>query len=160
MTCREAKPLLGAYLDGELGGEAARLLEAKLSLNPEARAEAETLRRTWEMLDYLPRPEPSPSFTHKTLERLAPLRAAQAAGGWRRWRNPVFGLGWAAALVLASLGGYGGFNHFAPHHPDEQDLIRDLRIIENKRLYDLADDLQFLEALDHPDLFGDETSGS
>src|SRR3954451_13737717 len=48
---------LVAYLDGELTGEAARALEAKITLDPQARAEAETLKRTWELLDFLPKPE-------------------------------------------------------------------------------------------------------
>jgi anti-sigma factor RsiW len=68
---------LVAYLDGELGRETARALEAKLSLYPEARAEADALLRTWELLNYLPRPEPSPTFTHRTLSRLALVRARE-----------------------------------------------------------------------------------
>src|SRR5579875_3152629 len=84
---------LVAYLDGELSGEAARALEAKLSLDPAARAEAEALRRTWELLDFLPRPQPSPRFTHRTLERLSPLRANEQRVR-RRWRTCWLGLGW------------------------------------------------------------------
>src|SRR5229473_2045109 len=49
---------LVAYLDGELNEEAAQVLEARLSREPDLRAEAEALKRTWELLDYLPRPEP------------------------------------------------------------------------------------------------------
>src|SRR5262249_41070651 len=64
----EDRANLVAYLDGELDAEAAQALEAKLSVDPTARAEADALKRTWELLDYLPRPEPSPSFTHRTLE--------------------------------------------------------------------------------------------
>ncbi len=52
----QEKADLVAYLDGELGGEAARSLEAKITLDPAARSEAETLKRTWDLLDYLPRP--------------------------------------------------------------------------------------------------------
>src|SRR5690349_7189114 len=92
---------LVAYLDGELSGEAARAMEAKLSLNPAARAEADALRRTWELLDYLPRPQPSPHFTHRTLDRLAPVRI-----GDRRRRSRYLGLGWAAALLLSGWAGY------------------------------------------------------
>ena len=40
---------LVAYLDGELSGEAARAMEAKISLNPAIRAEADALRRAWEL---------------------------------------------------------------------------------------------------------------
>src|SRR2546423_7509849 len=89
---------LVAFLDGELDEDSARQLEAKLTLDPQARAEADALQQTWGLLDYLPRPEPSPSFTHRTLERLAvrtsPLRKSAAA----RW---LVGLGWAAAVLLA-----------------------------------------------------------
>src|SRR5438132_13136828 len=89
---------LVAYLDGELDEDSARQLEAKLTLDPEARADADALQQTWGLLDYLPRPEPSPSFTHRTLERLAvrtsPVRKSAAA----RW---LVGLGWAAAVLLA-----------------------------------------------------------
>src|SRR5689334_1695542 len=104
----QEKADLVAYLDGELTGAAARAVEAKLALNPAARAEAESLKRTWDLLDYLPRPEPSPSFTERTLSRLAPVRlqdARKSAG--RRWLwKALLGAGWAAALVLAALGGY------------------------------------------------------
>jgi anti-sigma factor RsiW len=147
---------LVAYLDGELGGEAARALEAKLSLNPSARAEAEALRRTWELLDYLPRPEPSPNFTHRTLSRLPSLRATQRRPAASRWRGLLWGGGWAAAVLLAALGGYAGFRWGVPREPDERELVRDLRVIENKRFYDLVEDLDFLRKLDQPDLFGDE----
>src|SRR5690242_21472649 len=99
---------LVAYLDGELTGEAARALEAKLSLNPAIRAEADALRRTWDLLDFLPKSQPSPSFTHRTMERLVPLRADQQRRD--HWRTRCLGLGWAAALLLAGWGGYAGFN--------------------------------------------------
>ena len=41
--------------------------------------------------------------------------------------------------------------------PGEKELVRDLRLIENKRFYDLVDDIDFLRQLDQPDLFGEET---
>ncbi len=150
-----------AWLDGELEGEAARSLERKLSLDPAARAEADELRKTWELLDYLPRPEPSASFTHRTLSRLAPAAVARPRPAlWQRWRRPVLGAGWAAALVLAAVGGYAGYNRFAPPpEPGERELVRDLRIIENKRYYDAVEDIDFLRALDQPDLFGDDNAG-
>ena len=64
---------LVAYLDGELSGEAAREIEARINLDPTVRAEVESLNRTWELLDYLPKPEPSPNFTERTLSRLVPV---------------------------------------------------------------------------------------
>src|SRR5947209_8236496 len=134
----EDRENLVAYLDGELDEASAQALESKLSLDPAARAEADALRKTWELLDYLPRPEPSASFTHRTLSRLAPAPAARPRRtAWRRCRRPVLGAGWAAALALATLGGYAGYERLAPpREPGERELVRDLRVIENKRYYD------------------------
>jgi anti-sigma factor RsiW len=153
---------LVAYLDGELKGEAARALEKRLARDRVFRAEADALKQAWDMLDFLPRPEPSPNFTHRTLERLEPVQVDRPGGPslWRRWRKPLLGAGWAAALVLAVFAGYGAYSLIVPRFPGEADLIRDLRLIENKRLYDLADSLEFLKQLDKPDLFGEESPGS
>src|SRR5258708_5182068 len=61
---------LVAYLDGEADPEAARRKEAEIARNPAARTKAEALKKTYDLLDYLPKPEPSPTFTTKTLTRL------------------------------------------------------------------------------------------
>ena len=158
---------LVAYLDGELEGAAARSLEAKLTLDPAARAEADALKRTWDLLDYLPRAEPSPSFTYRTLERLTPVPAGRRFGPGRRWRPWALGMGWAAAVLAACVGGYAGMRLVRPRGPDgpdprqqDQELVRDLRVIENKRLYEAVEDVEFLEKLDRPDLFGDDNADS
>jgi anti-sigma factor RsiW len=156
---------LVAYLDGELDGQKAQELEAKLNLDPNVRAEAEALRRTWQLLDYLPRPEPSPSFTHRTLERVSSQRLRLALPPQRgRWRPWALGLGWAAAVLIAAGVGFAGVRLLtrpAPEPADaEEQLVRDLRVIENRRLYEHADDLRFLRELDQPDLFGDDDLGS
>jgi anti-sigma factor RsiW len=153
---------LVAYLDGELTGEAARAMEARIALDPAVRAEADSLKRTWDLLDFLPRPEPSPSFTAKTLSRLGPISrpAATAAAPKRRlWKRLAFGGGWAAAVVAAALGGYLGYERLVPREPGEAELVRDLRLIENKRQYDLIEDVELFKGLEQPELFGEESSG-
>jgi anti-sigma factor RsiW len=166
----EDRANLVAYLDGELDEDTARALEAKLSLDPTARAEAETLRKTWELLDYLPRPEPSASFTHRTLEKLAVQRTTgrrplAARPGWHRWAQ---GLGWAAAVVVAAAGGWGAAQLFWSRDATpvrepaevEEFMVRSPRVVEYKRVYEQIDDLEFLRALDDPELFGDEEAGT
>jgi hypothetical protein len=120
---------LVAYLDGELSEDAVRALERKLNLHPGARAEADTLRRTWELLDFLPRPQPSSSFTHRTLERLSPVRADEHRRG-RRWRAIGFGLCWMTALWLCGWFGYIGYNWWTPRPPAEREKIQEREWIE------------------------------
>jgi anti-sigma factor RsiW len=161
----EDRANLVAYLDGELDEKAARALEARLANDPRARAEAETLRRTWELLDYLPRAEASGSFTHRTLERLAVQSATRTMprpGRPLPWW--LLTAGWAAGLILAASGGLWAANLLWPRPPAvaddtaevEAQLARNRRLIENRRLYENVDDLEFLRALDSPDLFGDD----
>jgi anti-sigma factor RsiW len=154
---------LVAFLDGELDEKRARAVSARISLDPRIRAEADALRQAWDMLEYLPQAEPSASFTHRTLERLAVTRRGQA-GQVRSspWRRRLVVLGWAAALLLS-----GGLTFSlvrwsstppTPSPPPaeiEEQLTRHLHVIQNQHLYELAGDLETLEALDRPDLFGD-----
>jgi len=150
---------LVAYLDGELAEQAAHGVERRLSHDSRVRAEADALKQTWELLDYLPRPEPSASFTSRTVERISALRTAQAtaSGRWRWW---VGGIGWAAAVLLAGAAGYAAVNHFHPKAPKADDMVSDLRVIENLKAYEAADDIEFLLDLDHPDRFGEDSLGS
>jgi anti-sigma factor RsiW len=161
----EDRANLIAYLDGELKGEAARDLEVRLNLDPAVRAEAETLRRTWELLDYLPRPEASTTFTSRTLDRVSAVRPVPVqVKGFARWRPWALGVGWAAALLLAGAAGFAGMSlrprpdPAVPADPAEleQHLLRDLRVIEHKRLYEHVENIEFLRQLDAPDLFGDD----
>jgi anti-sigma factor RsiW len=153
---------LVAYLDGELDEETAQALEAKLNLDAEARAEAEAMKRTWGMLDYLPRPEPSANFTHRTLERLAIKKPVETARMPRLASRRWLGVGWAAAVLLAAGIGWWGSGLLTSPSPvssEDEQLVRHLHVIQKLPLYEQVDDLDFLRALDDPDLFGEE-SGS
>ncbi len=171
----EERADLVAYLDGELDERAASRLESKLGRDPRARAEVNELKRVWECLDQLPRPTPSPDFTQQTMERLTVVSAAQppAASVSARWRPLILPIGWAAAALLAIGIGFAGTRLLSPPKEaaetvvapeiDTETLARDRRVIENRRLYEHAVNIDFLRALanpDDPDLFGDDSSGS
>ena len=149
---------LVAYLDGELSDQAAHGVERRLTRDARVRAEADALRQTWEMLDYLPRSEPSPSFTSRTVERLSALRTAQKTAS-SRWHDWIGGIGWAAAVLLAGAAGYAAVIHFHPNATKTDDMVSDLRVIENLKAYEAADDIDFLMDLDHPDRFGEDSLG-
>jgi anti-sigma factor RsiW len=155
---------LVAYLDGELKGEAARRIEERIAREPAVREEADALRRAWDLLDFLPLPEPSAEFTHRTVSRLTPVAATAVATGpprpARRWVARAVAVGWAAAVGLALLSGYAATRVAAPREPGDRDLVRDLLVIENKHLYDPIDELDFVRELDAPELFGDDSAGT
>ncbi|MBI3412094.1 MAG: hypothetical protein HY040_27500 [Planctomycetes bacterium] len=155
---------LVAYLDGELGEEAAQALEAKLNVDPTARAEVEALRQTWGMLDYLPRPAPSTTFTTRTMDRLSVERLSVRTGKMpvaarTRWLSYV---GWAAAVLVAAAGGFGLANLIWPaaknHVERDEILVKHLGVVEKLGQYQNVDDIAFLQALADPDLFGEEES--
>jgi anti-sigma factor RsiW len=158
---------LSAYLDGELDDADSQQVEARINLDPTVRAEFETLRETWSLLDYLPRATPKADFTNRTMERLAlevPLAAPAPSA-----RPVPAALLWAAGLLIAVGLGYGASSLLPTAVPDpvvrddhgesDEILLRRLRVIEMWPLYKNAEDLDFLKKLDEPELFGDE-SGS
>lgn len=105
---------LVAYLDGELDPTASRQLEAKLQRDPAARAEAETLRKAWELLDCLPRPMPSATFTERTVQRVSAGLPIVRLRGTKTWRSWMFGVGWTIAVLVAGALGYAG-GRLLPH---------------------------------------------
>jgi hypothetical protein len=149
---------LVSYLDGELEPESARAIEARLARDPAIRAEADALRRAWDLLDYLPRPEPSPEFSQRTLESLAAVRLTATRTSLRRPTRLV-AVCWAAALALAWLGGFAvmfaGSAYFHSRERADHELAHDLRLIENLHAYQQVDDIRLLQALERADLFGE-----
>lgn len=158
----EERENLVAYLDGELDEETARAIEARINVDPDVRAEADALKQAWEMLDFLPRPEPSSSFTHRTMERLT-LQRPLSTMTMPRQRSGSRGLSWLKLSIGLTLAGAVGFALAVWLWPrpvpgtgsDQLDviLIEDMRVIENKHLYDHIEDLDFLKKLDETNLF-------
>src|SRR5262245_24325097 len=161
---------LVAYLDGELGPDEQQGVEARLGRDPAARAEADTFKRVWELLDYLPRAEPSTDFTQRTLSRVSalPVEAVRppasppAAVPW--YPRPALGYpAWAALLVLALAWGYRLAPPPEPAAPPPVDLdtdpvfAREPRLIELLPLYLPVETLDYLLRLDAPDAFEDDT---
>jgi len=183
---------LVAYLDGELGMAGNEAVEAKISVDPTVRAEADALKKTWDLLDYLPRPEPSPNFTERTLSKLEPIRqlgsnsspsgptvarngsttlSPQAsttnlpAASFKTPRQKLLtAIAWV--LLFAGAGSAGYFVRDQIVRMDQHELdariLSEQRLLQNVQRFRYVDDLPFLQALDNPELFGEEpyvTSG-
>ena len=151
---------LTAYLDGELDEAAEQALETRLSQDPPLRAELDALKQTWGMLDFLPKSSPSTDFTNRTLDRLSlegrGIQSTMSAHRWSKRRSAT----WVASALIALLAGVAGSASYRrffekPTGPDEP-IVRNLRLLERFSAYENIDDIEYLKALDHPDLFGDD----
>lgn len=164
---------LVAYLDGELDPKAAEAMATRLTLDPNLRAEADALQRAWDILDVLPRPQPSAAFASRTLSQVIPVpgggsgtqylaQSGSAAATMPAIPAPRpgagFWLGSALVILLAGLGGYFGHRAVAPPpRPVAVDPpLEDVPLMKNLRLYRNVDDVDYLKKLDSPELFGEE----
>lgn len=138
---------LVAYLDGELDDEAHRRIEARLACDPAARETLRRLEATWDMLEELGRAQVSESFTQTTMEMVAvaaveDVQQAQAEIPRRNRRRWLLG---SAAILLSAAA---GFFLAAWWWPDpNQQLLRDLPVLENLDAYQQVGDVDFLRKL-------------
>lgn len=147
---------LVAYLDGELDDEASRRIEQLLAADPKVRAALQGLERSWQLLDVLDRVEPDEGFTRTTMEMVAlaaeeDLQKQQAEIPGRRRRQWLVG---GASLLAAAAAGFLAVVFLRPD-PNEQ-LLRDLPVLENLDQYRQVDDIEFLWLLDKSGLFSEE----
>jgi anti-sigma factor RsiW len=137
MTCEEAAPLLGAYVDGELDLTACVGLEAHLAGCPACRAKVEDLQKfTATLREQAPQFKPSPYLA--TRIRAALREEDTEKETWSSWL-PLswiyYGIGGAIALVAIAL-------FFAMPKPSSQlarDAIADhIRSLQVTHLLDVA----------------------
>ena len=145
----EERSNLVAYLDGELPEMQAEVIAAKLTQSLTARREADTLRKTWELLDLLDRPQASPDFTARTLTQAAVLdnrgdRLASAAS--QVARKVLVAAGWLAAAVVLFGVGHTITARLWPN-PSAR-LASDLSIAESLDAYREVGNIDFLRQLD------------
>jgi anti-sigma factor RsiW len=157
LTDEERQELI-AYLDGELDEETARTVEARLQRDPRARQEAEDLKKTWEMLDYLPQSRASGTFTTRTLTQLQFRRQkARKAQKLLRWVGMA---GWAAGLLVVGLLSF--WLSYRPKTPPavaEPPPEADRPMLERRPYWDMYNkvgDVKYLRELE--DIFGGDES--
>ena len=146
---------LTAYLDGELSPEERAAVEKRLAEDEAFRQRMQRMEDAWAMLDALPRTEADVSFTQSTVEMVAlaareDVAAAEQANRRNRW---IGGIATSLAIMVAGLVGYGVVDRITSAENDQ--LVRDLPVIENVELYRHIDDIEFLRQLEEEGLFDD-----
>lgn len=155
----EERSNLVAYLDDELNDAEKQAITTKLTQSMTARRELDALRKTWEMLDLLPRPQASPSFTERTLA-VADLRSDRGDRIASAASSVVRRVGMIAALVAAALASAGiGYAAMARAWPNPSArLARDLSIAEHLDAYRDAGSIEFVEMLDRDPTFSQDAN--
>jgi anti-sigma factor RsiW len=150
---------LVAYLDGELDDPATRRIEELLASEPKVRKTLERLEKTWDLLDDLGRAQVDEFFSRSTLEMVAvaaseDVEKQRAEAPRRRRRRWLAG---AAGVLAAGALGFLAVWLFWPS-PNDQ-LLRDLPVLERLDEYRQIDDVEFLELLlaQREELFPEET---
>ncbi len=146
---------LSAYLDGELDADGVRRVEQRLARDADYQLELRRLERAWGLLDGLPRATVDESFTQSTIEMVAVAASEEADAALAELPRKRRRQRWLGALgaVAAVLVGFVIGTQIWPD-PNEQ-LLRDLPVVENFELYYQADDIEFLRMLEEADLFAD-----
>jgi anti-sigma factor RsiW len=139
---------LVAYLDGELGDADTRAIATKLAHSPTARREVETLEKTWDLLEYLPRQKAPEDFTARTLSVVARNDVAGEKLGsalLANSRRALLTLVWIALGLFAFGIGY-ALVHWVWPNPTER-LTRDLPIAEHLDEYRDVGSFEYLKEL-------------
>jgi len=143
---------LVAYLDGELAGAEAQEVAANMARSSAVRREAKAMERAWELLDLLPRPEPSAQLGSRTLSEVRRL------GGGDRPLRATAGMGriaaCAAATVLTVAFGYTSARWLWPDPVAR--LARDLSLAEHLDEYRDVGSFDLLESLVRSGEFEDQ----
>ena len=147
---------LVAYLDGELDDATARQVEEKVTADAATRTKVQSLRKTYDLLDFLPKPEPSANFATKTVTQIQNLPSHSSdVSTVRRANSKWVGMSLAACAAIAVGIAIGILAR--PSAPVAEPLTPDLLpVLARLPFYTGVDDLEFLRKLDSPDLFGND----
>lgn len=151
----EAQANLGAYIDGELTENESKAIVTKLSLSAAVRREVDLLKKMWEMLDYLPRPEVSFLFPQRTLSSVRALesKAGAANRGAGSWFDDARRLLICLAVAAGSAGLGFALSRWAVPDPAAR-LVHVLSLAEHLEEYEQAGTFDFLEELAESREFG------
>jgi anti-sigma factor RsiW len=151
----EERANLVAYIDGELTEDESRAIATKLTQSATARRDVESLKKTWELLEYLPRPQASGDFSSRTITS---IRALDSRGGsWdltaRAWLGQASKLALCLLVAAVSLGMGFALTRWVWPDPAGR-MARDLSLAEHWEEYQEVGTFELLDELAKSKEFG------
>jgi hypothetical protein len=150
----EHRDNLVAYLDGELEDNLTQQIDQVLAKSEVARHEVEALARTWELLDFLPKPAAREDFTERTIATLkvSEVRTRLVDQPWFGYvRRGSVGAVWLAGLAVFAVIGFYVTTRAIPT-PQSQ-LLSDLPVVKDLDIYLEVPDLHFVNELQKAGVF-------
>ena len=152
----EQREDLVAYLDGELPDSKSHQIDEIIAKSEVARHDVEALARSFELLDVLPEIRAADDFVTKTLTNLKSMDQPYILT--EQWWFPyLYRLTsitcWLVAIAACGWVGYQSTRNWIPS-PDE-DILRELPIIESLDRYQEIGDVDFLKELKRRNVFDD-----
>jgi anti-sigma factor RsiW len=147
---------LVAYLDGELPDSDRARIDKLLVDDVAYQRKLAQLQKAWDLLDLLQKAEPDAEFARSTVEMVAIQQdkdAEQQRNHAQRKKMAWLVASGLAAALLATAGYFVISNQL--NAPEEQ-LIRDLPVIQRVDQLNHADSVEFLEQLRKEGLFAGE----
>ena len=156
---------LSAYFDGELSPDEKVCFENRLARDEKLRAQLETLRTNWSLLENLPREEASTQFTASTVEMVAISAIEKNSNPLTTWMGTIPRWSWILiAALLSGILGYSVTRAIIMIEPvsgfleDRNDfLLRHSGFLEHFPEYQLTDNINFLRRLCEIDYFAART---
>lgn len=150
---------LVAYLDGELPPEDSEKIEQQLAVDPPLRRHADSLDRTWQMLDALEEAPASGEFTRRTLSciQAQATRTETSTPHSMASRLRALASRWSpATLLLWTLAGFCGTSaglllsrqsEVQTANPDDAEILRNLPLLQDYQSMRQIPDTTFLKKL-------------
>lgn len=158
-----------AYLDGELTGEDLRNIEKRLASDSVFRSRLHDLDRGWTLLNELPQHEVSQNFAATTVEMVALQEQHPDNGKYgdsagqviQQWVFVGF------AVLAACLGGFILSTSLAALLSacglltnNNDAVLKNLPVLQNLDKYQLAENIEFLQAIDDIDYFSNASTNT
>lgn len=145
--------LLVAYLDGELDAQSVRQMEDRLAVEPELREKMTSLEQTWNLLNELETVPADKELVRSTMEVVTltiekEVKEDEKILEKRQWFDRLV---LVATLLMFGIIGYQLAVLVGIHRQNQ--LVKDIPIIQNMNMYKEIDSFDFLRALSEKQVF-------
>jgi len=149
---------ISAWIDGELSEDANDRFKEEMCQDPSLKLEADLTKAAWDLLNQLPKPEPNPSLTQKTMTLLqfGELGIGTDTSAKQAGQSAIFLIGsWWTALAMLLLASFFATRAMTGIHSRTTTAKEPFFWLDTAGVRpEIRSDTEFLKWLAAPDRFG------